>query len=87
MCALAARAVGKHGRDEVDLDHGESPAPCPACRPRTPTPSANTSQVLELGLEKYEQWLKLEGDKFQSILKDKIVRELMTLGEEAGGGW
>lgn len=42
---------------------------------------AHVSQILELALEQYEQWLRHEGDTFQSTLKDKIVRELMTLGE------
>lgn len=37
--------------------------------------------MLELALSKYEQWLKNEDDKFQSTLYEKIVRELMTLGE------
>lgn len=32
-------------------------------------------------MSKYEQWLKSEGDTFQSTLYEKIVRELMTLGE------
>lgn len=32
-------------------------------------------------MSKYEQWLKSEGDTFQTTLYEKIVRELMTLGE------
>lgn len=36
---------------------------------------------MELTLSKYEQHMKAEGDTFQSTLYDKIVRELMTLGE------
>lgn len=38
-------------------------------------------QVIEMALSKYERWLKSEGDTFQSTLYEKIVRELMTLGE------
>lgn len=40
--------------------------------------------MIELALSKYEQWLKSEGDTFQSTLYEKIVRELMTLGESGG---
>lgn len=37
-----------------------------------------------MALSKYERWLKREGDTFQSTLYEKIVRELMTLGESLG---
>lgn len=37
-----------------------------------------------MALSKYERWLKSEGDTFQSTLYEKIVRELMTLGESFG---
>lgn len=48
------------------------------------TAHCKTVQILEFILKIYENWMKREGDQFQSTLYDKIVRELMTLGEITG---